>query len=85
MLEFTTLTAAVGTWHEGGGWHHGHWWIWTLLWGLVLALALAAFWRSRRAPRAGDSAKTILAERYAKGEITPEEYRERLATLGEQR
>lgn len=84
MLELTTLTT-IGAWHDGGGWHHGHLWIWMLLWGLVLALVFPALWRSRRAPRPCDTARTILAERYAKGEITPEEYRERLATLGEKR
>jgi uncharacterized membrane protein len=34
-----------------------------------------------RAPLISDPARTILAEHYARGEITPEEYRERLETL----
>ena len=38
-------------------------------------------WR-RREPGRHDRAKEILAERYASGDLTSEEYRERLAQLG---
>jgi putative membrane protein len=71
----------VGPW--GGGW----WWVWRLVmlifWLVVGALVVRWFVRSgRRAERSGfDRAADILAERYARGEITVEEYRERLDQL----
>jgi uncharacterized membrane protein len=40
------------------------------------------FFRFGRGPRdRGDSAKRILGERFARGEITGDEYRDRLAQL----
>jgi putative membrane protein len=74
---------ALLTWH-----HHG----WLLLWPLVpllwlfgfLVLARFVFWRGRRGPWAPAQAvdpRAILAERYARGEISVEEYRERLSNL----
>jgi uncharacterized membrane protein len=43
------------------------------------------FWRGRRGPwvyaARGPDARAILAERYARGEITHDEYRERLGHL----
>jgi putative membrane protein len=68
--------------HDGHGWHHGGWWIlWLLAWALVVAVLVTLVWRSRRPPRDGDTAKSILAERYARGEISADEYRERQETL----
>jgi putative membrane protein len=75
------------------GWHHGHWWIvFPILWLLLIAAVIALFWR--RGPNSGgtgsrgtgsrgsdDSPQRILAERFARGEIGAEEYRERLAQL----
>ena len=60
---------------------HHHWWICALIVALLIAVAVVLVRRRRRAPRAGGSARTILAERYARGELTAEEYRERLTTL----
>ena len=63
---------------------HG-WWviIWPILW---IAVIVAALWfLSRRwRPQGGglDRAREILAERFARGELTSDEYRERLAQLG---
>ena len=64
------------------GWHHGYCWTWA-------PLAMGGSDRGGRfivrprwrAPLISDPARTILAEHYARGEITPEEYRERLETL----
>jgi putative membrane protein len=61
------------------------WWpIWPILW---LAVVVAIVWfLSRRWRRPDDgglpSARKILAERFARGELTHDEYRERLAQLG---
>lgn len=61
------------------------WWpIWPILW---LAVVVAIVWflsrRWRRPDDGGlDSARKILAERFASGELTHDEYRERLAQLG---
>ncbi|MGH3082570.1 MAG: SHOCT domain-containing protein [Gaiellaceae bacterium] len=67
---------------------HGWFWLWPLVplfWLLVVFLFLRLFfWRGRRGPwayyRAPD-ARAILAERYARGEISHDEYRERLGHL----
>ena len=71
--------------HAGGP---GAWWpIFPLLW---LALFVGVFFfvgrRFRRGwpgPFAGASAESVLAERYARGDISVQEYRERLAVLRE--
>jgi putative membrane protein len=67
-------------WHRGG-----FWWIPVgLLWVVVLAAAIWFVARHFR-PREDsgiDRARGILAERYARGEVGVEEYRERLDELG---
>ena len=67
------------------GWDH-HWWpIWPLLW---IAVIVTVVWFARRRwtgdrPQNGvERARGILAERYARGEISGDEYRERLDQLG---
>jgi putative membrane protein len=82
------LLASNSDWH-----HHGWFWFWPLvplLWLLVFfLLARLFFWRGRRAPWAAygrhgaPDARAILAERYARGEISHDEYRERLSHLEE--
>jgi putative membrane protein len=72
-------------------WHHGGWfWFWPLvplLWLLGFFLfARLFFWRGRRGPWSyyrgnAPDARAILAERYARGEISHDEYRERLGHL----
>jgi putative membrane protein len=68
-------------------WHHHGWF---LLWPLVplfwitavFVLVRVVFWR--RGPWGGGRGpdpRAILAERYARGEISHEEYRERLSNL----
>ena len=75
-------------WHEHGdlgGW----WWLWRLgmfVFWIVLFGFFFFFWTRRcgwRRERTGvERARDILAERYALGEISIEEYRERLTQLG---
>jgi putative membrane protein len=62
-------------------WHHGgHAW-WALLWLFWLTvIGLVVFLLVRRGG-GHPSASAILAERYARGEISAEEYRERLGNL----
>jgi putative membrane protein len=63
------------------GWHHdGAWWFpFGVLW--IVALA-AVIWFVVRTARARDrTASDILAARYARGELSSEEYRERLEEL----
>ncbi|MFL5922901.1 MAG: SHOCT domain-containing protein [Gaiellaceae bacterium] len=82
----TMLTLiASSDWH-----HHGVFWLWPLVplfWLLVFfLLARLFFWRGGRGPwarPAGPDPRTILAERYARGEIGYDEYRERLGHLEE--
>jgi putative membrane protein len=74
MFALTTVFADTSDWH-----HHG-WW--PVPW-LVLLLLVALFvWRRGCWSHRGGSARAILAERFARGEITAEEYRDRRDQLG---
>lgn len=64
-----------------------HWWVVApFFWALWLAVLVAVVWfasrRWRRGPDGRDRAKAILAERFARGEISGEEFRSRLEQLG---
>jgi len=72
------------------GWHHHGWFLlWPLIplfWiGILILFARFVVWRGGAGPwgrrYAGPDPQTILAERYARGEIGLEEYRERRANL----
>ena len=70
--------------HEAGrGWGHHPWWpLWLLFWAALIGTAVWLI--SRRRGRRGEplaSARELLAERYARGELSGEEYRERLEEL----
>ncbi|WP_345475454.1 SHOCT domain-containing protein [Actinoallomurus oryzae] len=79
-MNAMTLTA-YGPWHDG----HAHGW-WP-----VFPIGFAVFWLlvlgggfyllSKRTKWRGGGAERVLAERYARGEIDEEEYRERLGVL----
>jgi putative membrane protein len=78
----TTMHPITPLLASANGWHHGHWWIvFPILWLLLIALAIALFWRRGRPHDGGDSPRRILGERFARGEISVDEYRERLAEL----
>jgi len=79
------------TWysHHPGGWGWG-WWpgiVWTILLGALLAGAIYLAWRRPALAAAGPvrpataAAEAVLAERYARGDIDADEYRDRLAVL----
>jgi putative membrane protein len=82
MFGPTTLTAALATCQNGCGWHHDHWWIvFPILLLLLAAFLVALLWRRGGGHDAGESPRRILGERFARGEISADEYRERLAQL----
>lgn len=70
---------------------HGNGWVWPMGammigWLLLVLLVITAGWAAisynrRPAPQGQDSARQILAERYARGEIDTEEYHRRLDAL----
>lgn len=78
-LALATLLAT----HAQEGWEHGWWPVWPLLWiGLIVAAVWVFGRRFRERPQNGaERARGILAERYARGEISGDEYRERLEQL----
>ncbi|WP_156252726.1 SHOCT domain-containing protein [Pseudactinotalea terrae] len=72
-----------------GGWHGGYgppfpFFLFPLIWLLIIGVAITAVVLGRRhrertaGPRAGEC---VLAERFAQGDITAEDYRTRLAAL----
>jgi putative membrane protein len=82
----TTITAISPLLARSGEWgDHGAWGLlWLAFWLVALgATAWLVVRLVRRRDRSGvDKARDILAERYAKGELTSDEYRERLDRLG---
>lgn len=77
-----------------GGWGHDGWgwgmpgWIFPLAWLIILAIIITVvvLLRRRAEHRAGlQSGEAVLAERFARGEIDEEEYRQRRAVLHEKK
>ncbi len=76
------LTSLLAT-HDGWGDGPGPWFlIFPLFWLIILVLAAVWLGRGggpwRRQPPSG---RAVLAERYARGDISADEYRERLSVL----
>ncbi len=71
--------AAGSNWDHGGFW----WFPFALLWVVLLGTAIwfIACNVRRGEPSGLERARDILAERYARGEVSGEEYRERLDEL----
>lgn len=70
------------------GYNDWSWWAWLLMsagmivfWGLVAYVVVWAVRSSRDSVAGTPDARTILAERFARGEIDEDEYRARLETL----
>ena len=71
---------------QGGGPDGGFWFVGPLMLVLWLGLTAAVVWLVVRYARPGrasgiDRAREILAERFARGELSNEEYRQRLDQL----
>jgi putative membrane protein len=87
-LETLAASAALLDPWDHHGWGGAGWmWLWgglMMLFWVALVAAVVWFVATRSGARpAGpaDRAREILAERYARGDITGDEYRERLDTL----
>jgi putative membrane protein len=74
-MEMTVLS----TWAGGGG--GGPWFLFFPLFWIGLLVGAFFLFRGRRDRWQSHSAEGVLAERYAKGEISADEYRERLNVL----
>lgn len=79
-----TLTSLLAS--DANGWDHNGWWLlWPLVWLAVIVTLVLLFKRRRWGggpPQSGaDRARDLLAERFARGEIAGDEYRERLEQL----
>ncbi len=80
------LLLEVGPWaaHEGMGW-----WmlfggtLWLIFWATVIYLAVSAFSRPRHAPGEASDALEVAKWRYARGEISREEFERIRSDLGE--
>lgn len=76
-------TILASGWSGGG---HGRGWFWPVIPLVWIALVGLAVWFGTRCrptqPNAVDRAKDVLADRYARGELSSDEYRERLGNLG---
>ena len=79
----STLNAVTSVVASHGEHDHHYWFPFGLLWLVLLGIGIWFLVRGRRyrQPSGMERARDILAERYARGEITGEEYRERLEQL----
>jgi uncharacterized membrane protein len=64
-------------------WHGLGWLGWAAVAGLSIMCLAVLYWLMTRAPRPGASAIEILNQRYARGEITREEFETMKRALGE--
>lgn len=81
-------------WYSGDGWGWVSWILMTVgmvaFWALVITAVVLAVRHltgprgsAANAPSSGQPAEAVLAERFARGEINDDEYRQRLALLRE--
>ena len=87
MYTLAQIIAENDQWGHMGGWGGGSMWLWgtlmMLFWMAIIAGAIWLFARGRdQLPDGGTTrARDILDDRYARGELTTEEYSERLVQL----
>lgn len=88
MAGFTSVMTMIDGYNDGHMWGGGGWsWLaMTLMMVIGIALIGLVVWAvlrggQHRPPSGLENARTILAERLARGDITSEEYRERLQHL----
>jgi putative membrane protein len=69
--------------NDNGDWGHHWWWpLWLLFWAALIGGVVWLILRRRnRGSGPLDRAREILAERFARGELTGDEYRARLDEL----
>jgi putative membrane protein len=79
------MLASQGQHGWGGGWGGGPWigLVWVAFWAVVILGGIYLFRRRSQDGRTDPGAEAVLAARYARGDITEEEYRERLVVLRE--
>jgi putative membrane protein len=74
--------------HMDGAWMNQMWWAMWIVSIIVLgAIVALGIWAVRRfsEPRGDSSARRILEERFARGEIDADQFRSRLAALEQRR
>lgn len=88
MLVLARLTQQFADrdgWGHMDGWGGGWMWLWgslmMLSWVAIIGAAVWFLGRSRNETRPS-RAREVLDERYARGELSTDEYRERLEHLG---
>lgn len=79
LTTFTSILADHGHWDGPGPWFL----IFPLLWFTLLAFVVWRFWRSGPPWRNRHGAEAVLAEQYARGHVSVDEYQERLRVLRE--
>ncbi len=87
MNAFVSFAADDDGWGHMGDWGGGWMWLWgtvMMIFFVVVIVWLLGAGRATTGPdrrEPGDRAREILAVRYAKGEMSTEEYRERISEL----
>lgn len=91
MPELSGLLATVNDdrWDHMDGWGGGWMWLWGIAMMALFVVLIVWLVRAASGASAGspppkdptDRAREILAERYARGELTTDEYRERVEQL----
>jgi putative membrane protein len=83
-MTMTTVLTGLPLAASGAGddWGHPWWPLWLLFWAALIGTAVWLISRRRGRPGAPfQTARELLAERYARGELSGQEYRERLDEL----
>jgi len=79
MTALLAYTAHPDGWGDGPGW----WFLVPVTFWLLVLVAAAVWWASWRRRPADRGPESVLGEAFARGQITEDEYRSRLAVLRE--